>query len=229
MSAAGGGGGRELLQLRFHFGERDRVRDDGPLEAAVMDACARRGVATAATLRGIEGFGAKHGLRTDRLLTLSEDAPLLAIAVGEGEVVEAVAEDLQALAGEGLVVLEHVDARLTPSTGSATTSAAMAAEPVDAVGEVVKATVWGPRSGPGSPHLAAVAAFHAHGADAATVLLGVDGVLDGERRRARVVAANRGVPAITVATGGRTAIEAALADHEVAPSVITVEPVERNA
>ena len=36
-------GGGEMLQLRFHFGERDRD-GDGPLDAAVMDACARHGV-----------------------------------------------------------------------------------------------------------------------------------------------------------------------------------------
>ena len=32
-------------------------------------------------LRGVEGFGVKHRLRTDRLLTLSEDLPLVAVAV----------------------------------------------------------------------------------------------------------------------------------------------------
>jgi PII-like signaling protein len=90
---------------------------------------------------------------------------------------------------------------------------------------LVKATVWGPRGGSGSPHLAAVAALHAHGAEAATVLLGVDGVLDGERRRARFVAANRGVPAVTVTVGDRAVIETALADLDPAPSLVTFEPV----
>ena len=32
-------------------------------------------------MRGVEGFGAKHHLRTDRLLTLSEDLPLVSVAV----------------------------------------------------------------------------------------------------------------------------------------------------
>ena len=71
------------LQLRFHFGERDRDGDGRPLDVAVMDACARHGVWAAALLRGVEGFGAKHVERTDRLLSLSEDAPLVAVAVGE--------------------------------------------------------------------------------------------------------------------------------------------------
>jgi PII-like signaling protein len=32
-------------------------------------------------MRGVEGFGAKHRLRTDRLLTLSEDLPLVSAVV----------------------------------------------------------------------------------------------------------------------------------------------------
>ena len=207
----------ELLQMRFHFGERDRD-GDGPLDAAVMDACARRGVRAAALMRGVEGFGAKHHLRTDRLLSLSEDTPLVAVVVGDDGTIEALAEELRGLAGEGLMVLE------TTTTGPATSSAAVAAGPV--VAEWVKVTIWGPRTGPTSPHLEAVAALRRHRAESATVLLGVDGVLDGERHRARFVAANRGVPAMTVGVGPRAAIEAAVAEIDGAAHLVTVEPVE---
>jgi PII-like signaling protein len=208
-----------MLQLRFHFGERDRA-DDGerPLEAAVMDACERRGVRAAALLRGVEGFGAKHQMRTERLLSLSEDAPLIAVAVGGVEVIEALAEEVRAMASEGLVVMEGVE------SGEAAGGSARGAQE-----DVVKATIWGPRTGPGSPHLGAVAALHRHGAEAATVLLGVDGVLDGERRRARFVGANRGVPAITVAVGERAAIQAALAELDAAAHLVTFEAVARNS
>lgn len=213
--------GREGLELRLYFGERDR--DGGrPLESAVMDACERAGVWAAALLRGVEGFGAKHRERTDRLLSLSEDAPLVAVAVGESGRVEGLAEELREVAAEGLLTLAP--------TGSATSSAAVVADPVGGTpGELVRATIWGDRSGPRSPHLAAVDALHRHGADSATVLLGVDGVLDGERRRARFVAANRGVPAITVAVGRRDAIDAALAELGAAADLVTVEGVERSS
>lgn len=190
--------------MRFHFGERDRD-GAGPLEAAVMDACARAGVRAAATMRGVEGFGAKHRLRTDRLLSLSEDPPLVAVAVGDDEVIGALAEEVRAIAGEGLLVVEP------------------AAAPAR---EVVKVTIWGPRTGPAAPHLEAVAALKRHGAGSATVLLGVDGVLDGERRRARFVAGNRGVPAVTVGVGPRAAIEAAVAEVDGAAHLVTYEPVE---
>jgi PII-like signaling protein len=221
---------RELSQLRFHCGERDRGADSGgPLETAVMEACARRGVEAAALLRGVTGFGAKHQIRTDRLLTLSEDAPLVAVAVGEAGVIEGLATEVRGMAAAGLLVVDAVQAS---TTGSPPTSAGEAAAPAADVREaaagpppdVVKVTIWGPRSGSGSPHLGAVAALHRCGAEAATVLLGVDGVLGGERRRARFFGANRGVPAITVAVGERTRIEAALGEVDVA-CLITAEPV----
>ena len=176
-----------------------------PLEAAVMDACARRGVE--------RGGAAARGRGLRREAPVADRPAAVAVAKtrrwsrsrwGRRRGVEGLAEEIAAMAGEGLIVprppapppLRRLGRRMPSGRGR---------------GTLVKATVWGPRSGSGSPHLAAVAAFHAHGAEAATVLLGVDGVLGGERRRARFVGANRGVPAITVAVGERGAIEAALA------------------
>jgi PII-like signaling protein len=216
--------------MRLHFGERDRD-GAGPLDVAVMDACARHGVWAAALLRGVEGFGRSALERTERLLSLSEDAPLVAVAVGETAKVEALAEEVREIAAEGLMVLEEVE---LATTGSPTTTAAGVGEPVvgspeDGGRDVVRATIWGPRSGSGSPHLAAVDALHRHGAESATVLLGVDGVLDGERRRARFVAGNRGVPAMTVAVGERAAIAAALAEVEAGATFCRMETESRPA
>jgi PII-like signaling protein len=217
-----------MLQLRLHFGERDRD-GDGPLDAAVMDACARRGVRAAALLRGVEGFGAKHRLRTDRLLSLSEDAPLVAVAVGDAAQVETLVEEVRGMAAEGLMVFEEVGVwdRGARTAGPTTSPAEQVVGPaVGAPGDVVKATIWGPRRGPSSPHFDAVAALKRQGVGAATVLLGVDGVLEGERRRARFVAGNTGVPAMTVAIGERAAVDAAVAEVDGAAHLVTVEAVE---
>ena len=164
-------------------------------------------------MRGAEGFGGQHRLRTDRLLSLSEDASLVAVGVGEVEVIEGLSAEVRAMAGQGLIVLEAV----VPTQGDGDGS------------DLVKVTVWGPRTGPSAPHLEAVAALKRCGADAATVLLGVDGVLDGERRRARFVAGNRGVPAITVGVGTRAAIDAALAEVDGAASLVTLTAVAPNS
>jgi PII-like signaling protein len=221
-----------MLQLRFYFGERDRD-GGGPLEAAVMDACARHGVGAAALLRAVEGFGAKHRLRTERILSLSEDPPLVAVAVGERAAIEGLAEEIRGIADDGLLALNQVTTpdRVRNSPRIARESANAPDEGSEPEGggapeHEVRVTIWGPRSGPRSPHMSAVAALHRHGAEAAMVLLGVDGVLDGERRRARFVAANHGVPALTVAAGSRAAIDAALTEVDGAAPLVTVEGVE---
>jgi PII-like signaling protein len=198
-----------MSQLRFYFGERDRC-GDGPLDAAVMAVCARHGVPAAALLRAVEGFDAKQRMRTDRMLTLSEDPPLVAVAVGEGDRVEALAEEIREIADDGLLAVNQVT---TPDR-------------VRSSGDQVRVTIWGPRTGSRSPHMGAVDALHRHGAEAAMVLLGVDGVLDGERRRARFVASNHDVPALTVAVGEWGRIEAALAEVDGAAPLVAVEAVE---
>ncbi len=212
-----------MLQLRFYFGERDRD-GDGPLDAAVMAACARHGVSAAALLRAVEGFGAKHRMRTDRMLTLSEDPPLVAVAVGESDRIEALAEEIRGIAHDGLLTLNQVTTpdRVRSSPRIARESA-NAPDGSASSGDEVRVTIWGPRTGSRSPHMSAVDALHRHGAEAAMVLLGVDGVLDGERRRARFVASNHDVPAMTVAVGEWGRIEAALAEVDGAAPLVTVE------
>jgi PII-like signaling protein len=221
-----------MLQMRFYFGERDRD-GDGPLDAAVMAACARHGVSAAALLRAVEGFGAKQRMRTDRMLTLSEDPPLVAVAVGEPAAIEDLAAEIHGIAHDGLLALNEVatpdGVRSSPRVARESANApdgGSASEGSASPEDEVRVTIWGPRTGPRSPHMSAVDAFHCHGAEAAMVLLGVDGVLDGERRRARFVAANQGVPAMTVAVGEWGRIEAALAEVDGAAPLVTVERVE---
>src|SRR4029077_12034200 len=133
------------------------------------------------------------------------------------------AEEVRSIATEGLMVLEEVAA---VGGGRLVGDAVRYAE--GAVEDVVRATIWGQRTGPRSPHLRAVDALYRHGAEWATVLLGLDGVLEGERRRARLLAANRGVPALTVAVGERGAIVAALAEVGGLAGLVTLEGGERN-
>ena len=71
---------RRRLKLTTYFGERDRAGDRF-LADALLDLYARHELRTSVVLRGVEGFGVKHHLHTDRLLTLSEDLPLVSVAV----------------------------------------------------------------------------------------------------------------------------------------------------
>jgi PII-like signaling protein len=96
----------DCLKLTSYFGERDRA-GGGFLADALIDCYARHELTTSLIMRGVEGFGAKHQLRTDRLLTLSEDLPLVSVAVDLQERIEAVLPEVVALSGDGLITLER--------------------------------------------------------------------------------------------------------------------------
>ena len=96
----------DCLKLTAYFGERDRVAGRF-LADALIDIYARHELQTSLVLRGVEGFGAKKHERTDRLLSLSEDLPLAAVAVDARERIEAAHDEVAALGVAGLVTLER--------------------------------------------------------------------------------------------------------------------------
>ena len=70
------------LKLTAYFGEGDRVA--GRLVSdALHDVYEANPIRSSVLLRGIEGFGVTHLLRTQRLLTLSEDLPLVSVAIDQ--------------------------------------------------------------------------------------------------------------------------------------------------
>ena len=83
IGAAAVSGGGEMLQLRFYFGERDRD-GDGPLDAAVMAACARHGVSAAALLRGGRGLR-REAADADRPAVVALRRPAAGRGGGGGE------------------------------------------------------------------------------------------------------------------------------------------------
>jgi PII-like signaling protein len=191
----------DCLKLTSYFGERDRTGDCF-LADALIDCYARHGFQTSLVMRGIEGFGVKHHLRTDRLLTLSEDLPLVSVAVDRRERIEAALPEVVELSGDGLITLER--ARLL-TDGFDTAELPEAAKLTVYVGRVE-------RVGGRSAHVAVVDLLHRHGVAGATVLLGVDGTVRGVRRRARFFGANTQVPLMIVSVGAGEQIAPALAE-----------------
>jgi PII-like signaling protein len=190
------------LKLTFYFGEHDRHRGRY-LSEAILGLFERYQLAISVLLRGAEGFGAAQRLQTDRLLSLSEDLPLVAVAVDRADLINSAAAELARIAGDGLLTLER--ARLAFDHQD---------QPGGVHGEV-KLTVYtgrGERQGGAPAHRNVVEALHRHGVAGATVLLGVDGTLGARRTRARFFASNADVPAMTIAVGERGRIGAALAD-----------------
>lgn len=186
----------EHLKLVVHHGER--ARSGGRLTGdAVMAAIAGAGVAAAVSLRGVEGFGAHHRLRTDRLLTLSDDLPLVTVAVGPATAVAPLATEVADLVPSGLLTLERV---ALPGLGLDDDLFRAAG------GGTVKLTVLCARRA----LRAVAAALVAEGAAGVTALVGVDGVLVGGRRRGSVRGNGRDVPAAVIAVGPSGALLRAL-------------------
>ncbi len=189
----------DALRLTAVFGERDQVHGR-TLSDVALDRFARDGLATSALLRGLSGFGPRRGLRTDSLLTLSEDLPLTAVAVDAPERIEPLAAWLAPLLPGGLLTVEAT--RLVDG-------------PPGALAGDVRLTVHvgrRERVGRRSAARAVVDVAHAHGVSGATVLLGVDGTVRGERRRAALLGRNADVPIVVDAIGGGEAVRAAAAE-----------------
>ena len=60
-------------------------------------------------LRGIEGFGASNHLHTTRILSLSNDLPIVIVIVDDAARVDAFIPQLDELITEGLVILDDVE------------------------------------------------------------------------------------------------------------------------
>jgi PII-like signaling protein len=176
----------ELRKLTVYLGERNRVGGEFAADALAR-IFARRALRLSVVLRGAAGFGARARLRTDRLLSLSEDLPVVTVAVDDAGAIEEARRDVEALGAGGLVTVERVTA-----------------DP----GADAKLTVYARRG----EHREVVAALRGHGVAGATALLGVDGTTDGVRRRARLVGDNHDVPVMVVSVGEADRIAAAMDD-----------------
>jgi PII-like signaling protein len=190
----------DCIKLTSYIGERHR--SGGRFAAdALIGLYAEHGIAASVLLRGIGGFGLRHHLRTDRSLTMSEDLPLVVIAVDHRPRIEAVLGATLERASPGLVTLER--ARLLdpgPDGGPLEASAGLADGPQQAT----KLTVYLGRQ----ERVYRVPAFIAvcdllyrRGIAGATALLGVDGTARGRRERARFFGRNAEVPMMVTAIG----------------------------
>lgn len=193
----------DCLQVMVYFGERDR-RDGGFLADALFDLYERHELQASVLLRGAEGFGIKHRLQTQRLLSLSEDLPMVSVAIDSRERIEALLPELEATMTSGLLTVER--ARLV--TGAVVT------EPLPAIEhEETKLTVYCGRTqriGGRSAAHALVGLLSRHGVAGATVFLGVDGLVRRRRRRARFFSRNANVPLLVVSVGATEAIAGVL-------------------
>ena len=184
------------LKLDVYFGESLTSGRRMANEVADGVLCPQR-LEVAALYRGIEGFGIGRRIHTERFPDISVDLPLIAEAIDTRERIESVLPEVHAIVDKGLVTIEHslsgrrrgVRARPSslrapgPLAGSPSTAAA-------AIG-----------AGAAPAYRAVVDLLRRQGARGATVLLGVDGIHNGQRWRAGLLSRNVNVPVATIAVG----------------------------
>jgi len=182
------------IKLTSYFGEHHRA--DGTLTGeALIDLYRRNEIAASILLRGMQGSGREHHLRTGTSPTLAEDLPLTAIAVGARPDIEAVIDQTLELNRSGLVTLEPTRLLSEEIAPVGVT---------DKAGEATKLTVYfGSQD-----RVYMVPAFevicellHRHGIEGATALPGVDGTARGRRQRARFLSRDADAPVMVIAVG----------------------------
>jgi PII-like signaling protein len=207
------------LKLTTYFGERDRVEHEF-LADALFAIYQRHGLRASVLMRGVEGFGARHHRRTDRLLSLSEDLPIVSVAVDRIARIEAALRDVEELEPPGLVTLER--ARLLDAGG------VVGLGGPEATGKLTLYFGRGARAGGGPAHRVAVDLLHERHVEGGTVLVGVDGTLHGERQRARFFSGNADVPLMLISVGSAGSLEVLV--HELRAMldnpVMTLERVQ---
>jgi PII-like signaling protein len=193
----------DCLKLTAYFSERERF-EGGLLADALLDVYERHQIETSILLRGVEGYGLRHHLRSDRLLSLSEDLPIVSVAIDTRPRIEALLDEVTQIRRRGLLTLER--ARML-SDGI---------EPLslpEELDEATKLTVYlGRRDrARGKPAFVALCdLLRRRGIAGGTALLGVDGTVRGRRERGRFFSSNAEVPMMVIAVGSGERISTVL-------------------
>jgi uncharacterized protein len=98
----------KALILRVFIGESDKHGGKSLYEAIVLKA-RELNLAGATVLKGILGFGAHSRLHAAKLLTLSEDLPIIVEIVESEENIGKILPFIDSTVDEGLVTIEQVE------------------------------------------------------------------------------------------------------------------------
>ncbi len=96
------------VRLTIFVGEDDHWHHR-PVYSEIVHHAHSAGLAGASVLRGVEGYGATSRIHTTRLLSLSEDLPMVIVLVDTEEKIRAFLPQLDELVTEGLVIIDPVE------------------------------------------------------------------------------------------------------------------------
>jgi uncharacterized protein len=97
----------KAVRLTIYLGESDRFRGK-PAYQAVLELLRSRGLWGATVTRGIYGYGKRSLLHSASALRLSEDLPLIVVAVDSEAKVTKLVPELSEMVKGGLITLEDV-------------------------------------------------------------------------------------------------------------------------
>ncbi len=93
--------------LRIIVGE-DHKYGHRPLHEALVEKARERGLAGATAVRGLMGYGKKNRIHTSKILTLSQDLPVVIEVIDEADRIAAFLPDLEDMIQHGIVTLEKI-------------------------------------------------------------------------------------------------------------------------
>lgn len=96
------------LRMTIFVGEIDQVHHR-PVYTEIVHRAHAAGLAGATVLHGIEGYGASSRIHTSRILSLTEDLPVVVLIVDTPDKVRAFLPEAEALVQEGLIILDEVE------------------------------------------------------------------------------------------------------------------------
>lgn len=95
------------MLLRIFLGEKDHCKGK-PLYEKIVYKARELNMAGATVIRGIMGFGANSRIHTLKLLSLSEDLPIIIEIVDKKEKIDRILPFLEEVIKEGLITLEEI-------------------------------------------------------------------------------------------------------------------------
>src|SRR5919201_1425707 len=95
-------------RLTVYVGESDTYHHHS-LSTEIVHRAHAAGLAGATVLRGVEGYGASNHVHTTRILSLSNDLPIIVLIVDEPDRIDAFIPQLDELITEGLVIIDDVE------------------------------------------------------------------------------------------------------------------------
>ncbi|WP_137121249.1 DUF190 domain-containing protein [Segeticoccus rhizosphaerae] len=96
------------LRLTIMIGESDHWHHK-PLFTEIVHRAHKAGLAGATVLHGIEGYGAASRIHTTRILSLSEDLPVVIIIVDTHERIHEFLHELDELVTSGLIIMDDCE------------------------------------------------------------------------------------------------------------------------